>query len=90
MFAMPFFKLVRCEIENKKGKYEEHEPYYVFVLEQKTYNSQSNKMKLNFFKDVDLLTILGTGSLGKVFLGKLGCTGKYYAFKMLPKNKIID
>jgi serine/threonine protein kinase len=43
-------------------------------------------LKLN---DLDLLTVLGKGAFGKVFLGKLSSTNKFYAVKMLQKNMLI-
>ena len=40
--------------------------------------------------DLDLLTVIGKGAFGKVFLGKIAATGKFYAVKMLKKNTIIE
>jgi serine/threonine protein kinase len=36
-----------------------------------------------------MLTVLGKGAFGTVFLGKLTNTNKFYAIKMLKKNEII-
>lgn len=40
--------------------------------------------------DLKLLTVVGQGAFGTVFLGKLSTTNKYYAIKMLKKNKLIE
>lgn len=40
--------------------------------------------------DLKMLTVVGQGAFGTVFLGKLSTTNKYYAIKMLKKNKIIE
>jgi serine/threonine protein kinase len=40
--------------------------------------------------DLKLLTIVGKGAFGTVFLGKMATTNKYYAVKMLKKNVLID
>lgn len=40
--------------------------------------------------DLDLLTVIGKGAFGKVFLGKLAATGNFYGVKMLKKNMLIE
>ena len=37
-----------------------------------------------------MLTVLGQGAFGTVFLGKITSTNKFYAIKMLKKNEIIN
>jgi serine/threonine protein kinase len=36
-----------------------------------------------------MITVIGKGAFGTVFLGKLSTTNKYYAIKMLKKNELI-
>ena len=36
-----------------------------------------------------MLTVVGKGAFGTVFLGKVITTNKFYAIKMLKKNEII-
>ena len=43
-------------------------------------------MSINNLK---LLTVVGKGSFGTVFLGQLKTTGKYYALKMLQKHQLL-
>jgi serine/threonine protein kinase len=38
---------------------------------------------------LNLLTVVGQGAFGTVFLSKYAATNKYYAVKMLKKNKLI-
>lgn len=39
--------------------------------------------------DLKLLTIVGKGAFGTVFLGKMTSTNKYYAVKMLRKDTLL-
>ena len=41
-------------------------------------------------EDLDLMCVLGFGAFGKVFLGKLSSTNKYYGIKMLRKSALIE
>ena len=37
-----------------------------------------------------LLTVVGEGAFGKVFLAKIASTNKYYGVKMLQKHRLIE
>ena len=53
-----------------------------------SYESQYMQFELAL-DDLKMLTVVGQGAFGTVFLGKLSTTNKYYAIKMLKKNEII-
>ena len=64
-------------------------PFHVLVVNQLSYASQYKTIAMSI-DDLKLLTVVGQGAFGTVFLGKLSTTNKYYAIKMLKKNKLIE
>jgi len=67
----------------------DNRPFHVFVVKQLSYEAQYKTFAMNL-DDLKLLTIVGKGAFGTVFLGKMATTNKYYAVKMLKKNVLID
>ena len=57
-------------------------PFHCFVVYQISYPSQFRLFQLEI-GDLKLLTVVGEGAFGTVFLGKISTTNKYYGIKML-------
>ena len=75
--------------EGEKECITKNRPFHVFVVKQLSYKSQYKTIAMNL-DDLKMLTVVGQGAFGTVFLGKMTTTNKYYAIKMLKKNKLID
>ena len=96
MFAIPFFK-ISAQAPYKKGEVVNGEdeiitknrPFHVFVVHQISYPSQYRQYQMNV-DDLKLLTVVGQGAFGTVFLGKMSTTNKYYGVKMLQKHKLLE
>lgn len=76
-------------LKKEKPAITRNRPFNVFVVKQMSYKSQYKTFAMNL-DDLKLLTVVGQGAFGTVFLGKLSTTNKYYAIKMLKKNKLIE
>lgn len=89
MFALPYFKIGQYAlykdnetVANEDPCITENRPFHVFVVHQISYPSQYSQFQLSI-DDLKLLTVVGQGAFGTVFLGKLSTTNKFYGIKML-------
>ena len=76
-------------LENEDPDITRNRPFHCFVVEQISYPSQYRQFQLDI-DDLKLLTVVGQGAFGTVFLGKISTTNKYYGIKMLQKHKLLE